>query len=85
MLSILYPALLLFTFLVSSASVYTVVCLSIERLLHIHRPQWSDKVDKETLIFMHIVCGLVAFLPYLWSIDPVFNIGISFIITYALR
>ena len=27
-----------------SASVYTVVCLSIERLLHIHRPQWSNKV-----------------------------------------
>ena len=29
------------------ASVYTVVCLSIERLLHLQRPQWSDKVHLE--------------------------------------
>ena len=31
-------------FSLPSASVYTVVCLSIERLLHLHRPQWSNKV-----------------------------------------
>ena len=32
---------LTFTF---SASVYTVVCLSLERLLHLCRPHWSNKV-----------------------------------------
>ena len=27
------------------ASVYTVVCLSVERLLHLRAPRWSDKVS----------------------------------------
>jgi len=42
-LPVLLPSLLPVTSIMLTASVYTVVCLSIERLLHIHRPQWSNK------------------------------------------
>jgi len=42
-LPVLFPSLLPVTSIMLTASVYTVVCLSIERLLHLRRPQWSNK------------------------------------------
>merc|ERR1711971_818205 len=42
-LPVLFPSLLPVASIMLTASVYTVVCISIERLLHLRRPQWSDK------------------------------------------
>merc|ERR1719391_1820491 len=42
-LPLLLPSLLPVTSIMLTASVYTVVCLSLERLLHLCRPNWSNK------------------------------------------
>lgn len=42
-LPLLLPSLLPVTSIMLTASVYTVVCLSLERLLHLCRPHWSNK------------------------------------------
>jgi len=42
-LPVLFPSLLPVTSIMLTASVYTVVCLSVERLLHLRAPRWSDK------------------------------------------